>query len=136
VEHLGSLQIDMRKIEITPQYNRPPLTTLDHQQHDFELYAIVRGSNNQRFRAETNRVLKEKHERHTRIYLLSNTDGPNKEEEEVEYAVVWEEQRIKRKINPLAIIKDSLSTMMAVSDRKQTKNPKTQTIRKLMDQQD
>jgi ribonuclease HI len=28
-----------------------------------------------------------------------------------------------------------LSTMMTVSDRKQTKNPKTQTIRKLMDQQ-
>jgi hypothetical protein len=54
---------------------------------------------------------------------LSNTDGSNKEEEEVGYAVVWEEQRIKRKINPLAIIKDSLSTMMAVSDRKQTKNP-------------
>jgi hypothetical protein len=33
------------------------------------------------------------------------------------------------------IITDSLSTMMAISDRKQTKNPKKQTIRKLMDQQ-
>jgi hypothetical protein len=27
VEHLGSLQIDMRKIEITPQYNRHQLIT-------------------------------------------------------------------------------------------------------------
>jgi hypothetical protein len=34
----------------------------------------------------------------------------------------------------MVIITDSLSTMMAVSDRKRSKNPKTQTIRKLMDQ--
>jgi hypothetical protein len=34
------------------------------------------------------------------------------------------------------IINDSLSTMMAVSDRKRMKNPKTQTIRILMDQQE
>jgi ribonuclease HI len=33
------------------------------------------------------------------------------------------------------IITDSLSTMMAVSNRKRTKNHKTQTTRKLMDQQ-
>jgi ribonuclease HI len=33
----------------------------------------------------------------------------------------------------MVIITDSLSTMMAVSDRKRSKNPKTQTIRKLMD---
>jgi hypothetical protein len=67
----------MRKIEITPQCNRPPWTTIDHQQHDFELHAIVRGSNNQRYRAETNRIWKEKYEHHTKIY----TDGPKKEEE-------------------------------------------------------
>jgi archaellum biogenesis ATPase FlaH len=65
---------------------------------------------------------------------LSNTDG-SKKDEEVGYAVIWEEQAIKRKTHPQVIITDSLSTMMAVSDRKQTKNPKTQTIRKLMDQQ-
>jgi hypothetical protein len=57
------LQIDMRKIEITPQYNRPPWTTIDHQQHDFGLCAIVREFNNQRFCAETSQVLKEKYER-------------------------------------------------------------------------
>jgi archaellum biogenesis ATPase FlaH len=64
---------------------------------------------------------------------LSNKDGSKKEE--VGYAVVWEEQTIKRKIRSHVIITDSLSTMMALSDRKQTKNPKTQTITKLMDQQ-
>jgi ribonuclease HI len=41
----------------------------------------------------------------------------------------WKEE------GPKVILTDSLSTMMAVSDRKQTKNRKTQTIRKLMDQQ-
>jgi hypothetical protein len=71
--------------------------------------------------------------------------GPKKEKGEIGYAVVWEEQTIKRKIHPqnsiysaeqLAIINaiyntwkkegpkmiitDSLSTMMAVSDRKRT----------------
>jgi hypothetical protein len=45
---------------MTPQYNQPPWTTIDLQQHDFELCAIVRRSNNQRFRAETNQILKEK----------------------------------------------------------------------------
>jgi hypothetical protein len=40
--------------------------------------------------------LKEKYERHTQIY----TDGSKKEEEEVGYAVVWEEETIKKKIHP------------------------------------
>jgi hypothetical protein len=93
-EHLSTLQIDMMKTEITPQYNQPPWTTIDHQQHVFELCSIVRGSNNQRFRAETNRILKENYKRHTKIYK----DG-SKKEEEVGYAVVWEEQTIKKKIN-------------------------------------
>jgi hypothetical protein len=31
---LGTLQIDMRKIEITPK--RPPWTTIDQRQHDFD----------------------------------------------------------------------------------------------------
>jgi hypothetical protein len=87
-EHLSTWQIVLKKIEITPRYNRPPWTTIDHQQHDFEICAIIRGSNNQRFRAETNQILKEK-TRYTKIYL----DG-SKKEEEVEYAAVWEEQTI------------------------------------------
>jgi hypothetical protein len=84
----------MRKIEITPQYYRSLWTSIDHQQHDFELYAVVQGANNQRFRAEASWILKEKYECHTKIY----TDGP-KIEEKVEYAVVWEQQTIKRKIH-------------------------------------
>jgi hypothetical protein len=39
--------------------------------------------------------LKEKYERHTKIYTVCS-----KKEEEVGYAVVWEEQTIKKKIHP------------------------------------
>jgi hypothetical protein len=67
-EHLGTLQIDMRKKEISPQYNRSPWTTIDYQQHAFELGVIVPGSNNQGFHAEKNRILKEKYKRHTKIF--------------------------------------------------------------------
>jgi hypothetical protein len=95
--------------------------------------------------------LKEKYKRHTKIY----TDGSKKEEKD-RYAVVWEKQTIKRKIHSQnsiysadqsAIINVIYNTwrrrtegyihgqMMAVSDWKRTKNHKTQTIRKLMDQQ-
>jgi hypothetical protein len=49
----------MRKKEITSQYNRSPLTTVDHQKHDFGLCAIVRGSKNQCFGVETSQTLKE-----------------------------------------------------------------------------
>jgi hypothetical protein len=86
----GTLQTEITKKEITPQYNRPPWTTIDHQQNDFELCALVRGSNNQRVRAKSIRILKEKYEHHTEIY----TDGSKKEE-----GAVWEEQTIKRKID-------------------------------------
>jgi hypothetical protein len=37
-------------------------------------------------------------------------------------------------VNSWVIITDSLSTIIAVSDRKKSKNPKTQLIRKLIDQ--
>jgi hypothetical protein len=67
----------MRKIEINPQNNRPPWTKIDHQKKDFGLCSIVREYNNQRFRAVSSRILKEKYESHTNIY----TDGSNKEEE-------------------------------------------------------
>jgi hypothetical protein len=84
----------MRKIEITPQYtidnHGAPWTTIDQQHHDFKLCASARGSNNQRFRKKTNWIFKE----NAKIYTV----GP-KEEREVGYAVVWEEQMIKRKIN-------------------------------------
>jgi hypothetical protein len=135
----------MRKIELSPQYYRPPWTEIDQSKFDFELCTIQRGSNNRRFQAETTRLLDEKYRLHIKAY----TDG-SKKEEKVGYAVVLPERTIKRRQLPqnsiynveqsarkckekTVIITDSLSTMMAVLDRKRSKNPKTQTIRKLMD---
>jgi archaellum biogenesis ATPase FlaH len=98
--------------------------------------------------------LYEKYEHHSKIYT-----GGSKKDEKVGYAVVSSESKIKRRqfpqnsiysaeqsaiINVIystanynqkqVIITDSLSTIIAVCDRKRSKNPKTQLIRKLIDQ--
>jgi hypothetical protein len=157
MEYFGKLQIDTRRIERSPQYfrARPPWTNIDQNRLDYELYAIRRGASNERFQAETFRILNNKYEHHSKIY----TDG-SKKDEKVGYAsVVLSENTIKRRqfpqnsiysaeqsaiINAIystasynrkrVIITDSLSTIIAVSDRKRSKNPKTQLIRKLIDQ--
>jgi hypothetical protein len=155
MEYFGKLQIDTRKIERSPQYSRPPWTNIDHNTFDYELCAIRRGASIERLQAETFRILNEKYEQHNKI----DTDGLNKDEK-VGYAVVLSESTIKRRqfpqnsiysaeqsaiINAIystasynqkrVIITDSLSTIIAVvSDRKRSKNPKTQLIRKLIDQ--
>jgi hypothetical protein len=154
MEYLGKLQIDTKKFECLPQYFRPPWTNIDHNRLDYELCAIRRGASNDRFQAETFRILNEQFEYHSKIY----TDR-TKKYVKVGYAVVLSESTIKRRqfpqnliysaeqsaiinaINSTAnynqkrvIIFDSLSTIIVVSDRKRSKNPKTQLIRKLIDQ--
>jgi hypothetical protein len=59
-EHLGTLQIDMRKTEITSQYNRPPWTTIDHQEHNLELCAIVHSRTNEEVVKKTAMYLAQK----------------------------------------------------------------------------
>jgi hypothetical protein len=115
---------------------------IDHNKFDYELCAIRRGASN------------EKYEHHSKIY----TDG-SKKDEKVGHAVVLSESTITRRQFPQnsiysaeqsaitiaiyytasynqkqVIITDSLSKIIAVSDRKRFKNPKTQLIRKLIDQ--
>jgi ribonuclease HI len=128
---------------------RLPWTNIDHNRFDYELWA-----SNERFQAETFRIFNEKYEHRSQIY----TDGSEKENK-VGYAVVLSESTIKRRqftqnsiysaeksalLNAIystasynqkgVIITDSLSTIIAVSDRKSSKNPNTQLIRKLVDQ--
>jgi hypothetical protein len=154
MKYLGKLQIDARKIERLPRYFRPSWTNIDHNRFDYEFCAIRRGASNDKFQAETFRILNEKYEHHSKIY----TDG-SKKDEKVGYAVVLSESTIKRKqfppnsiysaeqsdiINAIystancnqkrVIITDSLSTIIAVFDRKRSKNPNIQLIRKLIDQ--
>jgi ribonuclease HI len=154
MEYFGKLQIDTREIERSAKYFRPPWTNIDYNRFEYELCAIRRGASNKRYQAETVCILNGKYEHHSKIY----TDG-SKKDEKVGYAVVLSESTINKKTIPTnsiysaeqsAIINanysiasynqkrvnitDSLSTIIAVSDRKRSMNPKTQLIRKLIDQ--
>jgi hypothetical protein len=68
--------VDTRKIERSPQYFRPPWTNINHNRFDNELCSIRRGASNERFQAETFRILNEKYECHSKIY----TDRSKKDE--------------------------------------------------------
>jgi ribonuclease HI len=147
MEYLGKKQINTRKIE-----RSPPWTNIDHNRFDYELCSIRRGASNERFQAETFRILNKKYENHSKIY----TDGSNKDEK-VGYAVVLSENTMKGRqfpqnsitsaeqsaiINAIystascnqkrVIITDSLSTIIEVSDRKRSKIDETSTNIKLL----
>jgi hypothetical protein len=47
----------------------------------------------------------------------------------------WSNPNGKNNRHKIGIITDSLSTIMAAESRKPTKNPKTETIRKMLDQE-
>jgi hypothetical protein len=79
MKYFGKLQINTRKIEHPPQYFRPPWTNIDHNRFYYKLCAIRRGASNERFRAETFRILNEKYEHHSKIY----TDRSKKKDEKV-----------------------------------------------------
>jgi hypothetical protein len=66
--YIGKLQIETRKIDSLAQYFRPPWTNIDHNRFDYELCAIRRGASNDRFQAETFRILNEKYEHYSKIY--------------------------------------------------------------------
>jgi hypothetical protein len=78
-----------------PQFLRPPWTNIDHNRFDYELCSIRRGASNERFQAETFRILNEKYEHHSKIY----TDG-SKKDEKVRFAVVLSESTIKKRQLP------------------------------------
>jgi ribonuclease HI len=98
-------------------------------------------------RGETARILENKCKHHIKIY----TDG-SKKEDRVGYSVIWNQQKNKifsaeqgailsaiyaTMVDPQrkVIATDSLSTLLAASDKKVTKNPKTRQIRKLLKQE-
>jgi ribonuclease HI len=110
-------------------------------------------TSSERYKTETARTLAENYGKHVKIYM----DGSNMGDK-VGYAGVKEEHTIKKRILPqntvfsakqsafiaviqseknnrhkIVIITDSLSTIMAAENRIPPKNPKTQTIRKMLD---
>jgi hypothetical protein len=136
-------QIDIRRIEMSPRYNRPPWKPVNQ---------LGLGTNSERYRTETARTLDEDYGKHVKIY----TDG-SKMGDKVGHAIVKEEHTIKKRILPqntvfsaeqsaiigaiqseknirheIMIIMDSLSTIMAAESRTPTNNPKTQTVRKML----
>jgi hypothetical protein len=88
-----NLQIDPRRIKKTPQYIRPLWININNQQYDFEVCTIGRRTSNERLCKETARILEERYSHHTKIY----TDG-SKKEERVGYAVIWNDQKIKKRV--------------------------------------
>jgi hypothetical protein len=48
-------------------YRSTPERYIDHNRFDYELCAIRRGASNERFQAETFRILNEKYEHHSKI---------------------------------------------------------------------
>jgi hypothetical protein len=110
---------------------------------------------NERFRQKTACILEEKYKNHTKIY----TNG-SKKVDRVSYAVIWNHQKITKRVRPQnkifsteqsaiitaihstikepgrkLIATDSLSTLVAASDKKDTKtdqlrNDKPKTTKK------
>jgi hypothetical protein len=74
-------------------YIRPPWYTDDGKSMDWSFCKMRKGSPNQEFRAEFQKKINEKYNDQTRIY----TDG-SKKEEKVGYAVVTDQQSIRRRI--------------------------------------
>jgi ribonuclease HI len=154
-KYLGETQIDISRIEMSPRYNRPPWKPLNEKQFDVRLSAFGPGNSSERYRTKTAGTLDEDCGNHVKIY----TDG-SKLGDKVGYDIVKEAHTIKKRIlpqktvfsaeqsaiigaiqsetnsrNEIVIITDSLRTIMAAESRTPTKNPKSQTIRKMMDQE-
>jgi hypothetical protein len=135
------------------------LTNTDHPIRYFtnpnRLSAFGPRTSSEHYRTKTTRTIDGEYGKQVKIY----TDG-SKMGGKVEYAIVKEEHTIKKRILPQntvfsaeqsafiraiqsekngrhkkVIITDSLSTIMAAESRTLTKNPKTQTIKKMLDQE-
>jgi hypothetical protein len=114
VEHLGN-----------SDYKNRTITTVTSDRHGQKL--TTAGASNGRYQAETTRILNEKYKHHSKIF-------PQNSNYSAEQSAKMNANYFTKKYNQKrAIISDSLSTMMAVSNSKRSKNPKTQLIRKLID---
>jgi hypothetical protein len=94
-DEIQNTPFDPSWIEKAPQYIRPQWINTINQQNDFKLCRIGRGASNERFCKETVCILKERYKHHTKIYL----DG-SKKKERVGYAVIWNHQKISKRVRP------------------------------------
>jgi hypothetical protein len=71
IRNLGETQIDIRRIEISPRYNRPFWKPVNEKQFDLMVRAFLPGTSSERYRTETARTLDEGYGSPVKIY----TDG-------------------------------------------------------------
>jgi hypothetical protein len=58
-EYLGETQIDIRRIEMVPRYDRSPWKPVNGIQFDVRLSAFGQGTSSERYRTKTARTLDE-----------------------------------------------------------------------------
>jgi hypothetical protein len=88
----GETQIDIRRIEMSPRYNRPPCKPVNEKQFHVRLSAFGPGTSSKRYRTEPARTLDEDYGKHCKIC----TDG-SKMGDKVGYAIMKEERMIKKR---------------------------------------
>jgi hypothetical protein len=89
-EYLGETQINIKRIEMVPRYDRPPWKPVNGRQFDVSFSAFGPGTSNERYSTETVRTLDGDYGKYVKIF----TDG-SKMGNKVGYAIVKEEHTIK-----------------------------------------
>jgi hypothetical protein len=71
IETFGKQEIDVRKVETTPAYTRPPWLVNENETIDLTMCVIPKGVSRERIQAEFTSLIVDKYGEHNRIY----TDG-------------------------------------------------------------
>jgi hypothetical protein len=71
IETFGKQEIDLRKVETTPAYTRPPCLVNENETIDLTMCAVPTRAKRDRMQAEFTSLMVEKYRKHDRIY----TDG-------------------------------------------------------------
>jgi hypothetical protein len=87
----GKQEIDVRKIETTPNYARPPWLGNKNDTIDLTMCATPKGASKERIQAEFTSLMAEKYEEHDRVY----TDG-SLMDDKVGFTVVTNNRTIKK----------------------------------------
>jgi hypothetical protein len=150
IEIFGNQEIDVRKVEITPAYTRPPWLV---DENETTMCAIPKVASKERIKAEFTSPMADMYEEYDQIY----PDGSLKDGH-VGFAIVTNYQIIKKRMKtqssiysveqqaiitamesttrtskPTIIATDSLSSLLAASGNRWTRNPKARNIRRLLD---
>jgi hypothetical protein len=86
---------NVRRIETTPNYLRPPWRKNRYEQIDQSLCAIPKESSSIRFHAETAKILEEKYNEHIKIYT-----NRSKKDEKVGCALITPDQKFRKRLKP------------------------------------